>query len=365
MATVEHFIPGVDGEPQPWDDHVTYSPNDSDRLEEEAAASLSSCLTESQEKFLSICMVLSALLSILGSAVIVIKVLRLVTCRKSKRATTTSMYDRLLLGLSCSDIIASISFALTPFLLPQESSTRVWAIGTNASCTALGFLLQFSYAAMLYNGLLSYYYLLVVRFSLKSSKLVLWEGWMHSLAIGFPLVTASLGAAVGLFHEMDLGFGCWANDYPQAHIWGYIFGAIPFGFTMLSLATNNLIIYRHVRWTFSRRNTAKMSPYDLATCSTRTETNVTTSQRSTTIQREEQEQSENDRDSPKAGLQEEAIRQQRIREVATQGFLYVGTFVFSYWSPFCIRILEQVLDPSDSDVYGLLVIQSICLPLQG
>lgn len=116
-------------------------------------------LTDSQEKVLSLLFVFSGTLSVLGSSIIVFKILK-----NLKKATP---YDRLMLGLSGFDIVASLTYILTPFILPQETSMRVWARGTDGTCTFLGFLSQLSFAAVFYNCMLSFYYLLTVRFGVS------------------------------------------------------------------------------------------------------------------------------------------------------------------------------------------------------
>lgn len=309
------------------------------QIEDEIALST---LSDRQERVLSSLFVVSACLSIVGSATIVRKVLR--------NRSVASPYDRLLFGLSVADIVASTTYAMWPFLLPDESSKRIWAVGNDATCNLLGFLTQLSFAAMMYNGVLSYYYLLTIRFGWKQQRMARIEHWMHFFAICFPLVTASLGAAFGVYHELDVGFGSWTNNYPEgcegdectAHIWGYTFGLIPIGFTFGSLVVNNIIIYRYVR----RILHATPAPRDLMASNDFAVENV----------------------SPEAtkAKQVDESRQKHIKEVAIQGFLYVGAFFFSYWSPIVLRVLEHlILTLDDSSLYPLLVLQSIGLPLQG
>jgi hypothetical protein len=204
---------------------------------------------------------------------------------------------------------------------------------------------------MMYNGVLSYYYLFTIRFGWKPQRMARIERWMHFFAICFPFVTACLGAAFGVFHELDVGFGCWTNNYPEgcegdgctAHIWGFTFGLIPIGFTFGSLVINNIIIYRYVR----RILNATTSPPDDSTVSENSPTGDI---------------------SPHATRAKnvEESRKNHIKDVAIHGFLYVGTFFFSYWSPLVLRIVEHVIIPlDDASMYPLLVLQSISLPLQG
>jgi hypothetical protein len=64
--------------------------------------------------------------------------------------------------------------------------------------------------------MLPYYHLLTIRFVVKENAFATrCEPWMHTLAIGYPLITAVAGAAMGFYHEVELGPGCWTSDYPE------------------------------------------------------------------------------------------------------------------------------------------------------
>jgi hypothetical protein len=97
-------------------------------------------LQDGQEIALYVVTMISATISCIGGSTIVLKVLR--------NWKTAAPYDRFLLGLSSCDIVASLTFFVNPFLLPQATSQRAWASGTKASCNALGFFTQFSYSAI-------------------------------------------------------------------------------------------------------------------------------------------------------------------------------------------------------------------------
>lgn len=56
-------------------------------------------------------------------------------------------YKRILFAMSACDIIASTNFGWQNFLVPEETSQRVWAFGNDASCTATGTLTQFSFSS--------------------------------------------------------------------------------------------------------------------------------------------------------------------------------------------------------------------------
>jgi hypothetical protein len=132
--------------------------------------------------------------------------------RKSRRWKPN---NRLLLGMSICDIILSLQLALGNFMRPEDTSNRVWAYGNDATCTASGFFGQLSLSAIIYNGMLSFYFLLA-RFHLSNKEIATWiEPLMHMVSIGYPLVTASVGAVLGFFSEPELGLGCVVNDHPR------------------------------------------------------------------------------------------------------------------------------------------------------
>lgn len=74
-------------------------------------------------------------------------------------------------------------------------------------------------------------------------------------------------------------------------------------------------------------------------------------------------------DAPTTELEREraARHATQIREVAQQGFLYVGTFFLSYSAAFVVRYLESKLYTyeDEADFYPLLVLGYGLLPLQG
>ena len=283
-------------------------------------------LTNSQEIVLSLLYLFSAILSILGSSTIVYKVL-------GDRSKATS-YDRLMLGLSICDIIASLGWALTPFLLPRETSTNPWAIGNDTTCTFLGFITQLGFSAVLYNMFLSFYYLLTVRYGVKRDSFARnYEQWIHIFVFVFALITATFGAALGIFSEVQVGFGCWVNDYPRGCIddciseeLGWLFGSGPVAFTLVCLLVNNILVYRHVRKSFHSNSGAAT---------------------------------------------ERAARQAlQKKEVAQQGLWYVASFVFCFWAAAVSRGMEAFSQGTEQDsvegrIYWIVVIQAATLPCQG
>jgi len=301
-------------------------------------------LSSNQELVLVIFLLTSATLSLLGSITIMTKVIR--------KSTQTSTYDRLMMCLSCSNILVSVISAASPFLIPRGMSTHILAVGNDMTCSALGFFQQLSFTSTMYSAMLSYYYLVKVRFSLNAFQICAWEWWMHLVAIGIPLFTAGLGAALGRYGIMDVGVGCWTNHKLHSHIWGCVFGLIPIGFTVVSLSMNHQTIYRHIRRS-SSSNSSVREMQDGGGIRPHCVNEYFDGRDQDSSQRQDRVVSGDDMDK------------ESIQQVATQGFCYMGIYFLSYASTISLLILEAVSDPHNQDVYWLLVIQSICLPLQG
>ena len=375
-------------------------------------------LSDNQEIVMSVLFVLSGLLSVIGSTTIVVKVIR-------NRLKSTP-YDRIMLGLSGCDIIASVSWILTPFLLPSDyGGARVWAIGNEGTCTFLGTLSQFGFCAVVYNLVLSCYYLLTVRFGIKRQLFAKhYELWIHIIPLAYFTITSIGGAIVGVYSEVDLGMGCWVNDFPHtcelepetcrsARI-GWAFGAGPTILTFLALIINNLIIYCFVkkklkvpsvtsptisresknkndtsrtRQGSSRNHSIASTPHILANSASIADRRIENG--SNDIHYDDNEIASKDQDDDvddiedglnadeawdqlqQQSLQQQLRMQQRqqqyIREVAAQGFLYVGTFFVAYTPAFALRAIEVYgsYPLEEEPLFPLFVLVSLLLPLQG
>ncbi|CAJ1970412.1 unnamed protein product [Cylindrotheca closterium] len=206
-----------------------------------------------REKILAILPIPSSILSIIGSSVILYMAF---STRKERKWTT---YTRLLVGLSMCDIVSSISLGLAAFMRRPESE-RVWAMGNDATCAAAGTLIQFSYSGLFYNAFLSWYFVLTVRFGVKHDVIARkFEPIMHFISVGYPLVTAILGAILGVYAETSTGMGCWVNNYPdgcgegpgqekcQSAFLGFFYFGLPYVFSVTCIDINNLIIWFYVR----------------------------------------------------------------------------------------------------------------------
>ena len=169
--------------------------NSSDIIFTNSTSDLASSLSQGQEITLTLFTLLACTLSTIGSSTIIYKVV----CNRRQAKS----YDRLLLGLSIFDVLASIGYGLNPFLVPRESSTRFLAYGNDATCGWLGFMTQLAFAPSVYNTCLSYYFLLTIRFGMKRktyAKRV--EPWMHSIVFVFAFATSLTGWIMGLRHRI-------------------------------------------------------------------------------------------------------------------------------------------------------------------
>jgi len=295
-------------------------------------------LSNSQEIVLIVFQIISAILSLIGSCTIVFKIVKGMVGKQK-----TTPYDRIILGLSSTDIFGNITYIIAPFLLPKETSLRVSAMGNNTTCSFLGFMMQFASAgAMWYSCILSYYYLLTVRYQVRRNVFVKkYERWMHLSALFFP-ITGFIGFYFGLFAEQDLTMICWNAD----PIVGYIFGAITTVFTFLSVTINNIVISRYVRKTL---------------LSTPIRVQSRSRHGGDTEHIEEEEVSEEF-----VGLT--SVQKRLKREAATQGFLYVTTFLITWTPVFVLQVLGGSFGYTKDDqgtLYPLLIVNAILWPLQG
>eukprot|EP00934_Nitzschia_sp_Nitz4_P002735 Nitzschia sp. Nitz4//NODE_590_length_10398_cov_65.316349//8637//10001//NITZ4_additional_000087-RA//1//CDS//3329531992//2725//frame0 len=247
-------------------------------------------------------------------------------------STHKTPYKRIILGLSISDLIASATYATSQFCLPSATSTRVWALGNDATCSFSGFMNQLSFLELWYNGCLSFYYLATVRFGVSSTSFARkYEPWIHISTVLWNLGSSLLGLLFGIYDELPLGTTCWIDaEFPEgciaddscmgetiawgvAGIWGIFF--------FLAIIINNLIIYRFVRTTLakSRRNS----------------------------------------------LGGPNTQEKQLQAVATQGFLYVASFLLTYGWGFALRLVEFNNNNDSNNHFWLVAMNAFFLPMQG
>lgn len=280
-------------------------------------------LTSHQQKVISLLPIVPAVLSVIASATII---------KLTINSGFKTPYRRILFGLSLADIITSISFALQSFLVPAETSSRVWAIGNHTSCRLIGATTQMGFSSLLYSVFLSFYFMMTIRFGVKEQKFArTYEPWLHSFMAGFPFVTSLTGFGLDAYNEVEIGIGCFLKDWPagcndndEVECYSDTLAWASAGWfvvlTFPCLAVMNLIIYFHVRAQMQR------------------------------------------------GMRRSLHREnqlKRIRQVATQAFLYVFAFSTTYFWTTLLRIIESQDVLTERDLYPFLVIQAVLLPSTG
>lgn len=177
----------------------------------------------------------TGLVSALFSALIIYTIVR-----NEKRRSRT--YHRLLFGISCCDISASLWLALSTWPIPK-SSGALWAIGTDTSCNVQGFFTQFGIASSFYNASLSVYYILVIRFGWREHQLRKVEPLLHIFPLVWATVTAIAGLVKGVFGNASLW--CWVAAENKVFRWAAFYGPL---WLMIAIVTvNTTLIYVHVR----------------------------------------------------------------------------------------------------------------------
>lgn len=160
-------------------------------------------LSDNQKKLVAILPIPSAILSLIGSSIIVYMAM------KSRRNTAKKWtpYNRLIMGMSCFDILTSVTLTVASFLYPQESSDKVWVIGNDTTCSIVGALNQLIYGVILYYGSLSIYFVLTARFGYSNDHISHGvEPYFHIFCFGYPLVTSFVGLFLGAYSEPEVGF---------------------------------------------------------------------------------------------------------------------------------------------------------------
>jgi hypothetical protein len=201
----------------------------------------------------------------------------------------------------------------------------------------LGFFLQFGFSALLYSCGLSFYYLCTIRFGYSEDRVKRHvEPWVHAVSIGYPLTTATVVGAMGAYHELHVGLGCWITDYPPgceteakpdticyASTIGWVVAGIPFLLCLMALVINNILIYRKVR-----------------------EVMVMGGRRSSNA----------------------SIQSLRIRHVAIQAYLYVTGFFIPVLFTLLLRSLNGmnvILQSDEAKFFHLIFLNHLMFPLQG
>ena len=152
---------------------------------------------------------LAAIPSIFGSILMIQHILR----SRKRRSRTIS---RVLLGMSSNDLIFAICAVFGTLFNPKgvyPDWMNPYASGTWKTCEASGFLLQLSStSSVIYNGVLTLCYLLLLRFEWNDRQLKRIEPFLHILPPLIGIAMSSVSLAKELYSPT--GVACSIQEYP-------------------------------------------------------------------------------------------------------------------------------------------------------
>jgi len=322
--------------------------------------------TVTQQKVISILSIPTAVLSVIGSSLIIRNVLQ-----NSKRTP----YRRILLSMSFCDIVATFGYAMQPFLGPTGYfNSYVWAFGTKGTCTALGALSQFAFTSHFYSAMLSFYFVSSIRYGMKEDAFAKkYERWIHALILTWSIGTSIAGIVLDFFRANILGPGCWVNSFPDeclditcdVALIGWIIGGLPSMLCFCSIAVNNLLLYCFVRKTV-KEGERKAFENEFRLSSYQSQNNVM----EIPVAGLQGGQSTRSLGTKKRSVLRSSEKQwERVRSVGRQSFLYVS----AYFTCYSFSMVKHALDGNNFDeIEGsgayflpLLILQTIFLPAQG
>ena len=129
-------------------------------------------------------------------------------------------YNRLVLGISCADLFVSLAWMASTAPIPRydqfgDASSVPGSIGSNVSCKIQGLFMEFLVMSTFYNGMLSFYYLLVIVYGWSEARIGRIQVWLHGIPIGTGLAFA-LG---GLPYYRSVSLGCHISVPPHETSW--------------------------------------------------------------------------------------------------------------------------------------------------
>lgn len=351
-----------------------------------------SSLSGTQDKVLSLLPIFSGLLSAWGSFQIVRTILG-----RSRRgdddddATTfyvriarATCYQRIVLGLSCSDFVESFLFPLHAFLLPSElfenSSKGSWAVGNETTCQVLGRAQQVLMVCTKgYSAMLSFVFLFMIRYSIPETKLArVYEPWMHGSTLSFAVLLFVLMCIQAAYGPIPLGHMCYLSE-GQTNPLIMLVAGLPVILSVGTVFVNNALIYCHVRKAIrkTRMNPRQLTVDSIKYCrplgvgpqrnvseGSKTARSANSSRSIDEVQ--EIEQDENRELARQRDMQERQI--ERLRKVANQAFFYVGGYLITQIPTLMLIGGVEFFgwNPSNEAAYfPLLIAQATVLPLQG
>lgn len=280
----------------------------------------------------------SSFVSVLGSTTIIYRFLK---CRNCWNKT----YERLVLGLSVSDVVFSATLSFAPILVYPASEP-------SALCTFEAFFKHFGFAGPYYNAALSYYYLLVIVFRVNDKTIArYYEPMLHLFAIPLALVACVACLLLEVYNPSPASETCWILPYPSdcvvddddnnnavvpacirgepqvALVLRLVGMYVPLLIVLASLIVNNVWIFMYVRGV-----ERQVQRHTTTTIATRTASSST----------------------------------HHASQVAGQSFCFVFAFFLSFLPSALLEIVDW-LDDSENigRYYALQLVRAVLYPMQG
>mmetsp|Transcript_9925 Transcript_9925/g.16479 ORF Transcript_9925/g.16479 Transcript_9925/m.16479 type:complete len:409 (-) Transcript_9925:410-1636(-) len=312
-----------------------------------------------------------AALSILGSLFIVLDV-----TRSQKRRKLLS--NRIMVGLSCSDILASTVYFLGTWFIPRGTTGQYGPIflaaGNTATCNTSGFFTQLAICSPLYNASLCLYYLLSTKYVWSDRALNKLEPLLHAVPICFALGTATAGLILNLYGSVE--WLCWVNpvipsDTTWIYQWAFLFVPLWAVVVFVSYVMFSL-------WWTMRKQEQKMAilyqlrrPETTSVVATGTTdivdmmdgtTNTTPAAAVKTDDRSSIRGTSRSSTAQRGGSVINNNNRSVSKKIAVQGMMYVVAFYITWFFPSLQRIIELA---AGKNFFVLQFFDTTLLPLQG
>ena len=161
-----------------------------------------------------------------------------------------TVFHELIMSMSVCDILVSTADALSTLPIPRyddngDPTGFLGARGTEATCTAQGFLIELGLiGGVVYNLALSFYHLLMIRYRWREDRLRRVARMFH-----IPMVIGVCFALAGIPYYVPAFVICWIlpvpNDPQFAQIFSFVI--LPIGLVMVAATTNVALVYHAVR----------------------------------------------------------------------------------------------------------------------
>jgi len=290
--------------------------------------------------------IVSAFMSILGSTIIVVMMLRSIDMRLS------STYGRLVFGMSCMDIMQSLAHCFSTLPSPIDSDAHWQSYGTTLTCSIQGWFL-FTGGV----GTTIYYCSLCIYYALRLSKRDITDSTIRNKIEPFlHFIPLAYSIAAGIFlgvtkHFNNAGPVCWISAVPQdclqeedmecirgenAHRYRIMFQAIPILIVFFIVFICMIILICTVDRQAKRMEKYKPKGTKLPLAGSVQQNTRPCSEISSMIQ--------------------------QMEDTKVQGLFYIGAYFCTFLFPI-IHQLTYIL--SGHFIYILFIMQNLTAPLQG